>query len=179
MSANYYEHQSTYSPNMPLRNLLYYTEDVRRWIRKGEKNIYRRSTIPVPTPHFVVFYKSGVLLHALIGYTFLIELVRKYSQDMGLEEAIYTAIDECIDSDILAEFLRAHRNEVEKLMNLDFTHERLLELTARDEFNAGFQQGVEQERKNSEKKRLKDAARIKELEDILAANNISMPTERT
>ena len=34
MSANYYEHQSTYSPNMPLRNLLYYTEDVRRWIRK-------------------------------------------------------------------------------------------------------------------------------------------------
>ena len=103
MSANYYEHQSTYSPNMPLRNLLYYTEDVRRWIRKGEKNIYRRSTIPVPTPHFVVFYKSGVLLHALIGYTFLIELVRKYSQDMGLEEAIYTAIDECIDSDIPAE----------------------------------------------------------------------------
>ena len=96
-----------------------------------------------------------------------------------MEEAIYTAIDECIDSDILAEFLRAHRNEVEKLMNLDFTHERLLELTARDEFNAGFQQGVEQERKNSEKKRLKDAARIKELEDILATNNISIPTERT
>ena len=56
MSANYYEHQSTYSPNMPLRNLLYYTEDVRRWIRKEEKNIYGRSTIPVPTPHFVVFY---------------------------------------------------------------------------------------------------------------------------
>ena len=62
MSANYYEHQSTYSPNMPLRNLLYYTEDVRRWIRKEEKNIYGRSTIPVPTPHFVVFYKFGVPL---------------------------------------------------------------------------------------------------------------------
>ena len=233
MSANYYEHQSTYSPNMPLRNLLYYTEDVRRWIRKEEKNIYGRSTIPVPTPHFVVFYNGkqkrpeqeiqrlsdsftkqtdhpeleltcrvininpgnneNIIRRssALTGYTFLIELVRKYEQEMGLKEAICAAIDECIDSDILADFLSAHRNEVEKIMNLDFTHERLLELTARDEFNAGVQQGkqqgiqigvqqgVEQERKNSEKQRLKDAARIKELEDILAANNISMPTERT
>ncbi|OQA22916.1 MAG: hypothetical protein BWY61_01537 [Firmicutes bacterium ADurb.Bin354] len=110
---------------------------------------------------------------------------------MVLEEAIRRAIDECIAEDILAEFLRAHRNEVEKIMNLDFTHERQLELTARDEYNAGVQQGkqqgiqigvqqgVEQERKNSEKQRLKDAARIKELEDILAANNISIPTERT
>ena len=128
---------------------------------------------------------------ALAGYSYLIELVRKYEPDMVLEEAIRRAIDECIAEDILAEFLRAHRNEVEKIMNLDFTHERQLELTARDEYNAGvqqgkqqgiqigFQQGVEQERKNSEKKRLKDAARIKELEDILATNNISIPTERT
>ena len=233
MSANYYEHPSTYSPNMPLRNLLYYTEDVRRWIRKEEKNIYGRSTIPVPTPHFVVFYNGkqkrpeqeiqrlsdsftkqtdhpeleltcrvininpgnnvNIMQRssALAGYSYLIELVRKYEPDMVLEEAIRRAIDECIAEDILAEFLRAHRNEVEKIMNLDFTHERQLELTARDEFNAGVQQGkqqgiqigvqqgVEQERKNSEKQRLKDAARIKELEDILAANNISMPTERT
>ena len=128
---------------------------------------------------------------ALAGYSYLIELVRKYEPDMVLEEAIRQAIDECIAEDILAEFLRAHRNEVEKIMNLDFTHERQLELIARDEYNAGVQQGkqqgiqigvqqgVEQERKNSEKQRLKDAARIKELEDILAANNISIPTERT
>ncbi|MCR5209776.1 MAG: hypothetical protein K6C99_06170 [Lachnospiraceae bacterium] len=54
---------------------------------------------------------------ALTGYTFLIELVRKYEQEMGLKEAICAAIDECIDSDILADFLSPHRNEVEKLMN--------------------------------------------------------------
>ena len=214
MSANYYEHQSTYSPNMPLRNLLYYTEDVRRWIRKEEKNIYGRSTIPVPTPHFVVFYNGkqkrpeqeiqrlsdsftkqtdhpeleltcrvininpgnnvNIMQRssALAGYSYLIELVRKYEPDMVLEEAIRRAIDECIAEDILAEFLRAHRNEVEKIMNLDFTHERQLELTARDEYNAGVQQGIEQERKHTDEQRLRAEAaeaRIKILEEALAA----------
>ena len=213
MSANYYEHQSTYSPNMPLRNLLYYTEDVRRWIRKDEKNIYGRSTIPVPTPHFVVFYNGkqkrpeqeiqrlsdsftkqtdhpeleltcrvininpgnnvNIMQRssALAGYSYLIELVRKYEPDMVLEEAIRRAIDECIAEDILAEFLRAHRNEVEKIMNLDFTHERQLELTARDEYNAGVQQGIEQERKRTDEQRLRAEAaeaRIKILEEALA-----------
>ena len=213
MSANYYEHQSTYSPNMPLRNLLYYTEDVRRWIRKEEKNIYGRSTIPVPTPHFVVFYNGkqkrpeqeiqrlsdsftkqtdhpeleltcrvininpgnnvNIMQRssALAGYSYLIELVRKYEPDMVLEEAIRRAIDECIAEDILAEFLRAHRNEVEKIMNLDFTHERQLELTARDEYNAGVQQGIEQERKHTDEQRLRAEAaeaRIKILEEALA-----------
>ena len=214
MSANYYEHQSTYSPNMPLRNLLYYTEDVRRWIRKEEKNIYGRSTIPVPTPHFVVFYNGkqkrpeqeiqrlsdsftkqtdhpeleltcrvininpgnnvNIMQRssALAGYSYLIELVRKYEPDMVLEEAIRRAIDECIAEDILAEFLRAHRNEVEKIMNLDFTHERQLELIARDEYNAGVQQGIEQERKHTDEQRLRAEAaeaRIKILEEALAA----------
>ena len=217
MSANYYEHQSTYSPNMPLRNLLYYTEDVRRWIRKEEKNIYGRSTIPVPTPHFVVFYNGkqkrpeqeiqrlsesfikpsekpeleltcrvininpgnnvNIIQRssALAGYSYLIELVRKYEPDMVLEEAIRRAIDECIAEDILADFLSAHRNEVEKLMNLDFTHERQLELTARDEYNAGVQQGIkqgiEQERKHTDEQRLRAEAaeaRIKILEEALA-----------
>ncbi|SCY43191.1 hypothetical protein SAMN02910370_02553 [Lachnospiraceae bacterium XPB1003] len=213
MSANYYEHQSTYSPNMPLRNLLYYTEDVRRWIRKEEKNIYGRSTISVPTPHFVVFYNGkqkrpeqeiqrlseafikpsekpeleltcrvininpgnnvNIMQRssALAGYSYLIELVRKYEPDMVLEEAIRRAIDECIAEDILAEFLRAHRNEVEKIMNLDFTHERQLELTARDEYNAGIQQGIEQERKHTDEQRLRAEAaeaRIKILEEALA-----------
>ena len=90
---------------------------------------------------------------------------------MGLKEAICAAIDECIDSDILADLLSAHRNEVEKIMNLDFTHERQLELTARDEYNAGVQQGIEQERKHTDEQRLRAEAaeaRIKILEEALA-----------
>ena len=39
-----------------------------------------------------------------------------FHADMVLEEAIRRAIDECIAEDILAEFLRAHRNEVEKII---------------------------------------------------------------
>jgi hypothetical protein len=51
---NIYEHQSTYNPNMPLRSLVYYVNDLDKII-KG-KDIYGRSLVKIPTPHFVVFY---------------------------------------------------------------------------------------------------------------------------
>ena len=51
-----YEHQSTVCPNMPVRNLIYYTTIVSKFVRK--KNIYGRTLVKIPAPKFVVFYNG-------------------------------------------------------------------------------------------------------------------------
>ena len=51
-----YEHQSTVCPNMPVRNLIYYTTIISKFVRK--KNIYGRTLVRIPAPKFVVFYNG-------------------------------------------------------------------------------------------------------------------------
>ena len=58
MNINFYEHQSTYSPNMPLRSMIYYVNTLEKWIRESGKDLFSRKLIRIPTPHFVVFYNG-------------------------------------------------------------------------------------------------------------------------
>ena len=51
-----YEHQSTLSPNMALRNL-FYVADLLQVFTK-DKTLYSTKMIKLPTPHFVVFYNG-------------------------------------------------------------------------------------------------------------------------
>ena len=51
-----YEHQSTVCPNMPIRNLIYFTNLVEPLIKK--RNLYGRSLIKIPTPKFAIFYNG-------------------------------------------------------------------------------------------------------------------------
>ncbi|MCM1057056.1 MAG: hypothetical protein NC517_05550 [Firmicutes bacterium] len=51
-----YEHQSTVNLNMPFRFLQYVTEEYGKL--SAEENIYGSRRIPLPTPHFVVFYNG-------------------------------------------------------------------------------------------------------------------------
>ena len=51
-----YEHQSTWNPNLPLRNL-FYVSDLYSAITE-EKNLYSSKRIQIPTPHFLVFYNG-------------------------------------------------------------------------------------------------------------------------
>lgn len=51
-----YEHQSTVCPNMPIRNLIYFTNIAEQMLKK--RNIYGRSLIRIPTPRFAVFYNG-------------------------------------------------------------------------------------------------------------------------
>ena len=57
-SMNLYEHQSTYTPNMPLRDLMYVSDLYQKYIK--DKTIYSSRLIKIPTPHFVVFYNGTV-----------------------------------------------------------------------------------------------------------------------
>ena len=51
-----YEHQSTFSPNMALRDL-FYVADLLQVFTK-DKTLYSTKMIKLPTPHFVVFYNG-------------------------------------------------------------------------------------------------------------------------
>ena len=54
---NLYEHQSTFSPNLPLRGLLYFARLYQK-ILGNEKRIYSRKLVELPYPQFVVFYNG-------------------------------------------------------------------------------------------------------------------------
>lgn len=51
-----YEHQSTYSPNLPLRCLMY-TADLYS-VMTRDKNLYGTKMVKIPTPRFVIFYNG-------------------------------------------------------------------------------------------------------------------------
>ena len=54
---NLYEHQSTFSPNLPLRGLLYFARLYQK-ILGNEKRIYSRKLVELPYPQFIVFYNG-------------------------------------------------------------------------------------------------------------------------
>ena len=51
-----YEHQSTYSPNLPLRDL-FYISDLYSGMVKDE-NLYEIKLVQIPAPQFVIFYNG-------------------------------------------------------------------------------------------------------------------------
>jgi hypothetical protein len=56
MSLSIYEHQSTVCPNMPIRELVYFTYILERMIKN--RNIFGRSLVRIPIPRFAVFYNG-------------------------------------------------------------------------------------------------------------------------
>ncbi len=55
---NLYEHQSTYSPNLPLRGLFYFADLYRKRMAGIDRDIYSSKQIRLPFPQFVVFYNG-------------------------------------------------------------------------------------------------------------------------
>lgn len=55
---NIYEHQSTYNPNMPLRELIYFVHLIESTIRDIRKKLFTSTKVSIPTPNFVVLYNG-------------------------------------------------------------------------------------------------------------------------
>lgn len=53
-----YEHQSTYSPNLPVRFLIYLAQEYQTVIEQAERSLYGTGQISLPTPQCVVFYNG-------------------------------------------------------------------------------------------------------------------------
>jgi len=176
-----YEQQSTYTPNMPLRDL-FYVADLLQVFGK-DKTLYSSRQLKIPTPHFVVFYNgtdelpermelklsdafaipvedpelelkvqiininSGMneelkeKCPALREYMIYVEKVRNYTKIMPLEEAVERAIEECIEDDVLREFLSKQRAEVVKVSIYEYDEEREMKLVREDEREVGKEIG--------------------------------------
>ncbi len=57
-TLNMYEHQSTYSPNLPVRFLIYLAQEYQTVIEKAERSLYGTGRISLPIPQCVVFYNG-------------------------------------------------------------------------------------------------------------------------
>ena len=79
-------------------------------------------------------------------YTYFVELVRENFKQNGYEElgkAIDQAIDQCIQENVLRDFLIKNRSEVTKVMQLDYTFERQIELEREAARSKAWEQGME------------------------------------
>ena len=73
--------------------------------------------------------------YVLYGYMTFVSYVRLYDKDPEvptLKDAIKKAMDRCIDEDILKEFFLSHYDEVQKVVELDYTFENRLRMNYRD-----------------------------------------------
>ena len=178
-----YEHQSTYTPNMPLRDLFYISAEYQKLVNK--KSLYSSALQKIPAPNFIVFYNGTerkedrwenrlseayenissepklelkvVTLNINEGsnrelmeqcqilreYAIYVARVRKYAKYMQLETAVKKAVDECIQEEILEEFLRKNRAEVIAVSIFEYDKEEEERKLRKAEFEAGEQSGIQ------------------------------------
>lgn len=55
---NLYEHQSSFSPNLPLRGLFYFSSLYREYIEPVKYRLYSTSPLHIPFPQYIVFYNG-------------------------------------------------------------------------------------------------------------------------
>ena len=81
----------------------------------------------------------------LQGYSYLIEEVRQnLLTGMIRDKAIVSAIDSCIELDILSEFLTEHYLEVTKVLNWEYDADAERRVLTEEAVEQGLQQGLEQ-----------------------------------
>ena len=54
-----WEHQSTYNPNIPLRDLMYIAKEYEKYIKEKGISLYSNRQQKIPTPQFIVFYNGN------------------------------------------------------------------------------------------------------------------------
>ena len=178
-----YEHQSTFSPNMPLRGLLYFADLYKKLLSNTDLSV--RNLIRIPTPYYVVFYNglekkdeefeqklsdafetggegcielkvraininighNKELLEkckTLYGYSYFVAEIRKNLELMELRQAVELAVEECIEKDILRDFLLAQRNEVVAMSIYEYNEEYVRKFFFEDGEKTGYDKGKEE-----------------------------------
>ena len=193
MNLYLYEHQSTYNPNIPLRNLFYIADEYQRLV--VQKSLYSTVIQKIPTPRFIVFYNGTKKVDDYNEFRLSsayenptdnpdLELrvtmlnvndgarVRKYvTQNIPLEEAVTRAVDECIEEGILAEFLMKNKAEVIKVSIYEYDKEFEEKKLRKAEYEAGVEAGIELGERslleNQIRKKLKKGKPIEQIADEL------------
>ena len=72
----------------------------------------------------------------------LLNLVRKYTKDFELNEAVELAVNECIHDNILSDFLRANKAEVISMSIFEYDKELEERKLRKAEYEAGVADGI-------------------------------------
>ena len=144
------EHQSTYNPNIPLRNLFYIASEYQVLVK--DRSLYSSVLIKLPAPKFLVFYNGP----GQVADREELRLSTAYENQQGepdleLNEAVERAVTECIREGILSEFLSRNRAEVMKVSIFEYDQELEVkkyrkaeyEHGRQDGYDAGMQEGIE------------------------------------
>ena len=178
-----YEHQSTYNPNIPLRDLFYIADEYQKLV--VHKSLYSSALQKIPAPNFLVFYNGTqkkeeqwenrlsdafenlngepslelkvTTLNVNEGhnrelmeqcqilreYAQYVARVRSYTATMQLEEAVDRAVNECIQENILKDFLMKNKAEVIAVSIFEYNKEEEEKKLRKAEFEHGLEQGME------------------------------------
>ena len=146
-----YEHQSTYNPNMPLRDLFYICSEYQKLV--DHKSLYSSAfenlssepklelivtVLNINDGHNADLMHQCSILHEYAQY---VARVRHYAGSMPLDDAVERAVDECIREGILAEFLTLNRNEVISMSIFEYDKELEEKKLRKAEYEAGFSEG--------------------------------------
>lgn len=176
-----YEHQSTYNPNMPLKDLFYISSEYQKLVE--HKSLYSSTQQKVPAPNFIVFYNGTVKkedcwtnylseayenltgepnlelkvitlnineghnkelmeqCQILREYAQYVAKVREFAGNTELNAAVELAVNECIQNNILAEFLRKHKSEVIAMSIFEYDKEEEEKKLREAEYEAGYDEG--------------------------------------
>ena len=185
---NLYEHQSTYSPNLPLRGLFYFSAMYRNYIEPMKQKLYTDSPLRIPFPVYLVFYNgsmeeperkeillsdlfiqngkglqpalecTALLLNINFGhnqelmekcrilkeYAQFIHTIRsKISIGLPFQEAVETAVEDCISKNILSEILRKNKAEVIDMILTEYDENEFREFLKEDSWKKGHEAGMQ------------------------------------
>lgn len=167
-----YEHQSTWNPNMPLRDLFYISRLLEKYV--NSESLYASTQVKIPEPHFIIFYngssaapeyttlrlsdafmerkngsqekKEPELMkkcRTLREYSEFVARIRKYmTGEIAIEDAVDRAVTECIAEGILADFLRNQRAEVIAVSIFEYNEKEELKKYGRAEYRNGKAESV-------------------------------------
>ena len=119
------------------------------------------------------------ILYNLYG-TFYVARVRSFAEQMPLDDAVQKAVTECIQKNILADFLRKNQAEVIAMSIFEYDKVEEEKKLRKAEFDAGVEQGLKQASTDTALRLLKtgkfDAKEIAELcnlsiEEVNQLNN--------
>ncbi|MBQ4596634.1 MAG: hypothetical protein IJB14_06630 [Firmicutes bacterium] len=181
------EHQSTKSPNFPLRMLCYLAKEYEK--KYYSDAIYSTRLVTLPTPELYVFYEGkkdapvewelklseefreksdtkseeAVVKVINVSYEKVAELLercktmqefslfmymirKKYDETGNLMTAVSESIYECINSDVLKEYLMEHRGDIMSVLEVNLTIEEREAIRWRDGYEDGREAGAQNER---------------------------------
>ena len=143
MNLFLYEHQSTYNPNIPLRDLFYISAEYQKLVNR--KSLYSSSLQKIPAPYFIVFY-NGTEKAEEYWENSLSEAYENLSGEPRLELKVITLnINEGYNKELMEEcqILREYAQYVAKVRN--YTKEMELDAAVECAVNECIREGILEE----------------------------------